>query len=235
MPSLSELQCDFAAALAGRGGPPGLAVYRANVHGNWAGALAGAYPIVRKIVGERFFHALSAEYARAHPSASGDLNEYGAALAQFVEAFPETRDLPYLADAARMEWLAHCAYYAADPVPFDPNRLSQDDAEAWRLRLAPGCALLASPWPLGRLWTVHQDDFEGEVNVDLDAGPDRILVHRPTWRVQVRSLADGDYRFLAAAGGGASLGDALEAAAADPSFDARLALGHWVEAGVIVL
>lgn len=235
MPSLAELQYDFAAALAGRGGPPGLAIYRANTRQNWAGALAGAYPIVRKIVGERFFDALCAEYARQRPSVSGDLNEYGAALAQFVDAFAGTRDLPYLPDVARMEWLAHRAYYAADPIRFDPSRLSQDDAENWRLRLAPACALLASPWPLGRLWTVHQDDFDGDVDVDLEAGPDRVLVHRPAWRVRVCSLADGDYRFLAAAGTGATLGDALEAAAADRSFDARPALAHWVEAGAIML
>src|SRR5687767_8407646 len=186
---LPEWQSQFAAALLGRTGAAGLAVYRGNAFGNWAQALAGAYPIVRKIVGEEFFEGLARAYARAHPSASGDLNEYGAALAEFVAVFPHTQDLPYLPDVARMEWLAHRAYYAADAKPFDVTGISHSNPQALRPRLAPASALLASDWPLARIWVVHQDDYAGEVAVDLRSGPNRILVHRPRWRVQVRALA----------------------------------------------
>lgn len=232
MPSLFEAQARFAGALLGSAGPPGLAVYRGNAFGNWAQALESAYPIVRKIVGEEFFAALAREYAREHPSASGDLNEYGAQLGEFVAAFPHTQDLPYLPDVARMEWLAHRAYYAADAEPFSLEAVS----ESSRLALTPPCALLASEWPLARIWTVHQGDYEGEIAVDLTAGPDRVLVHRPRWRAQVRALAPGDYRFLDRAWQGTALGEALEAAVAeDPGFDPSLALAGWVDAGVITL
>lgn len=236
MPVLPEMQSRFAAAVLGRAGPAGLAVYRSNVYGNWSQALAGAYPIVRKIVGTEFFAGLAREYARAHPSTSGDLNEYGELLPEFVAAFPHTQDLPYLPDVARMEWLAHRAYYAADPPPFDLMKISNSDPEALRPRLAPACALLASEWPLARIWTVHQDDYEGGSAVDLNAGPDRILVHRPRWRAQVRSLAPGDYRFLDMARQGKMLGEALEAAVAEErGFDPALALARWVDAGAITL
>ena len=232
MPSVLEMQAQFAAALSAHAASPGLAAYRSNVFGNWTQALAGAYPIVRKIVGEKFFRGLSREYALAHPSASGDLNEYGAQLAAFVADFPHTQDLPYLADVARMEWLAHRAYYAKDPAPLRLDGVS----ESSRLALAPSCALLASAWPLARIWTVHQDDYEGEIDVDLRAGPQRILVYRPRWRAQVRALAPGDYGFLDFARQGRTLAQALEAAvAADPAFDASLALAGWVDAGAITL
>ena len=75
-----------------------LAVYRGNVVGACTKALAGAYPIVAKIVGESFFEGLAREYLRRFPSASGDLNEFGGSLAQFVAHFPHTQDLPYLPD-----------------------------------------------------------------------------------------------------------------------------------------
>jgi hypothetical protein len=232
MPSLFEAQAHFAGDLLGRAGPPGMAVYRGNVFGNWAQALESAYPIVRKIVGEEFFRGLAREYARLFPSASGDLNEYGAQLAEFVASFPHTQDLPYLPDVARMEWLAHRAYYAEDPAPFDLHRLT----ESSRFRLTPPCALLASEWPLGRIWTVHQDDYEGPVDVHLLSGPDRILVHRPGWRAQVHSLAPGDYRFLSMIQERKALDEALEAALAeDPGFDSSLALAGWVDAGVITV
>ncbi len=226
MPSLPELQADFAAALLDGVGPPRMAVYRANVFGNWGAALGGAYPVVRRIVGAQFFDAMARDYARAHPSQSGDLHEYGAQLAGFLEAYAHTQDLPYLPDVARLEWLAHRACYAADTAPFDFSRPTE-------VRLAPACALLESEWPLTRIWAAHQEGGEPE-SVDLGAGPDRVLVHRPGWRVEVCSLRPGDYRFLQRLGSGAGLGPALEAAAAlDRSFVPRVAFAAWVQAGAI--
>ena len=101
MSELAALQRDFGAAIASldkaaeiapifRGSPRAalerLSVYRGNVVGACTKALAGAYPIVAKIVGESFFEGLAREYLRRFPSASGDLNEYGAKLAQIGRA-----------------------------------------------------------------------------------------------------------------------------------------------------
>jgi hypothetical protein len=227
MPSLLEQQREFAAALlAPAACSPRMAVYRANVHGNWSGALAGAYPVVRRIVGDEFFDAMAREYARAFPSVSGDLHEYGERLADFLAAHADAQDLPYLPDVARLEWLAHRAYYAADAAPFDLSRPT-------RARLAPACGLLESAWPLPRIWAAHQEGGD-PASVDLGAGPERVLVHRAHWRVDVCSLRAGDYRFLERLQAGADLGTALEAAvAADCAFVARVALAAWVQAGVI--
>ena len=241
MPSLLEAQRSFARALleGGEGLAAGLSVYRNNVLGNLSGALASAYPIVRKIVGAEIFNIMAREYARAHPSASGNLNEYGVRLPGFVAAYAHTQDLPYLPDVARMEWLAHLAHFAADPMPFDPARLAGLPSArhaALRLSLAPAAALLRSDWPLARLWEVHQDGYAGEFSVDLHAGPERVLVHRPRWRAEVRPIGLGDYRFLAGAGRAEALGDALAAAVArDASFDCASALARWVQAGTVTL
>jgi hypothetical protein len=226
MRSLLELQREFGDELLGGGGTPGMAIYRGNAFGNWHGALAGAYPVVRRIVGETFFGALARDYALACPSASGDLNEYGHALALFLELYPGTRDLPYLPDVARLEWLAHRAYFAADAARFDVSRPAE-------VRLAPSCGLMASDWPVASIWEAHQEGGRPEL-VDLDAGPERALVHRPDWRVEVTALRAGDFRFLEFLRAGETLGAALEAAVSDDAgFVPRLALATWVHAGVL--
>lgn len=227
MPSLLEQQRAFAAALLDpAAADEGLRVYRANVFGNWSTALGGAYPIARAIVGAEFFEVLARAYAQASPSTSGDLHEYGAQLAAFLDGYLQTQDLPYLPDVARLEWCVHLAYYAVDAPPFDLSRPTQ-------VRLAPACALLESAWPLRRIWEAHQEGGD-PARVDLGAGPDRVLVHRSRWRVEVCSLRAGDYCFLERLRAGAELGPALEAAtAADAAFVARVALAAWVQAGVI--
>lgn len=224
MPSLREQQEAFGAALLEGGGSARMAVYRGNVFGNWRGTLAGAYPVTRVIVGDPFFGALARAYGRARPSRSGDLNEFGEGLAAFLETFPDTQDLPYLPDVARLEWLVHRAYYAADARAFEPER-------ALEARLAPACGLLESAWPLAAIWQAHQPGGD-PASVDLAAGPERVLVLRPAWRVEVRALTRGDFHFLAGLGGG--LGAALEAAvAADAQFHPATALARWVREGVL--
>lgn len=226
MPSLLDLQRVFGDALLGAGGAPSMAVYRGNVFGNWHGALAGAYPVVRRIVGEAFFEAMARDFARAHSSHSGDLNQYGAPLARFFETYPETLDLPYLPDVARLEWLVHRAWFAADAAPFDLSRPTE-------VRLAPASALMESDWPVASIWEAHQEGGRPE-RVNLGSGPERALVHRSHWRVEVTSLRAGDFRFLSQLQAGAALGAALETALGeDPGFVPRVALATWVQAGVL--
>ena len=226
MSSLLDVQQELAEAILGRNAdaPWGVRVYRNNVFGNLAGALANAYPIVRKIVGEDFFKAMAHEYTRQHPSWSGDLNEHGARLPGFLASFPYTQDLPYLPDVAHMEWVAHIAHFAADAEP----------TGELPFKLAPGTTPMRSDWPLARLWEVHQDGYHGEISVDFVPGPHRILVYRPEWRVEVRPISLGEYRFIAGAGRGEPLGELLEAAVAlDPAFEPASSLARLGKLGAL--
>ena len=214
-----------------------LAIYRGNMAAAARKALGGAFPVVAKIVGAGFFEGLARDYLRRYPPVEGDLNVYGENFAEFVAAFPHTRDLPYLSDVARMEWLAHRAYYAADAEPPDPLRAASIPAENMtRMRLvpAPACGLLESRWPLARIWEIHQDDYEGEFSVDLEAGLAWILVHRPQFMVRVEPLSRGAHRFLDCSMHGTPVGNALESAlAAQPDFDLTSVLANWIATGVI--
>jgi hypothetical protein len=232
----TERELPFAGAPAAI--EPRLAVYRGNVAANARKALAGAYPIVEKLVGPEFFDGLAREYARHSPSREGDLNEFGHAFAAFLEDFPHVRDLPYLPDVARLEWAIHRAHYSADAAPLDPRRLAEvapGSQASLRLRLHPACALLTSPWPLERIWDVHRDDYTGDPAVAFESRTFRCLVHRPAWRVMVGGLDEAAHAFLESVVAGRTfeecVGGALEA---DASFDLAPALAAWIDARVIV-
>lgn len=216
----------------------GLGIYRGNVKAHAAKAIAAAYPVIGKLVGGEFFLGLASEYQSRFPSASGDLNEYGEAFAAFLADFPPAREIPYLADVARLEWRVHRAHHAADPGPFDPARLACVPAEQQlhlRPRLHPACHVLPSAYPIARIWEVHQDIFNGEFEVEFAGNPANALVFRPRFRVEVAQIDDAQAAFLQAALDGQTLGVALAAAQfRDAAFDLGRSLGEWVQSSVIV-
>ncbi len=215
-----------------------LGIYRGNVQANAHKALRAAYPIVARIVGDEFFAGLSNAFAAAVPSASGDLNEYGAEFAAFIASFEPASALAYLPDVAGMEWLVHRAHYAADAPPLDLSRLADVAPERYgdlRFRIAPGVALRESRWPIARIWEVHQPGFGDEFSVDLDAGPERALVLRPRFRVQVRALSPGAFAFLRACDAGDALADAVaRAQATEPAWRPDAELPRLVADRVLV-
>lgn len=238
MADLGKLQGGFAQALADPHAVPAaaqlltgdaaiaedrLAIYRGNALANARKALSGAYPVINRLVGDEFFEGLAREYQRRFHSRSGDLNEYGDAFAGFLEDFPHVRELPYLPDVARLEWAVHRAHYAADVQAFDVARLAavaparQADL---RFRFNPAVSVLASRYPVDRIWDVNQPGFDGEASVDIDAGPRQMMVVRPRFRVQVRRLSFGGYGWIDAAARGRPLAQALETALEiDAGFD----------------
>ena len=253
MPDLATLQTIFAAALDDQAreahalalicaepeeARQRLAVYRWNIATNAVGALAAIYPIIHKLVGAEFFSGLAHRYRSAHPSTSGDLNEFGERLADFLRGFAPAHALPYLPDVARLEWLAHKAHYARDHAPLDFGALTALTEESYALlevKLHPSVAVLGSAYPLFRIWEVHQDDYGGELAVDLDGGGEQVVVYRPRFRATVARLAAGEASFLAAVICGALLGPALaEALNQDPAFDFAASLQRWAVDNIVV-
>jgi hypothetical protein len=252
VPTLIELQSEFATAITRRDAPDApphiflgeaahvaslIGIYRGNAHASWSKALEGAYPVIRQLVGEEFFGGLVREYGRAEPSASGDLNVFGDLFAEFLARFAHTQNLPYLPDVARLEWAVHRAFYAADAPKLDLALLAalrEDHLGALCLRLAPACAVVRSGFPVADIWRVHQPDFQGEVTVDLDAGAQTAFVHRPGYRVEVSALDGAAGAFLALCEKGRPLAAALDAALAIAAdFDLQELLLRWIQAGAI--
>ena len=89
-------------------------VYRNNVTVSLINALAAVYPAIQRITGVGFFRAMARFHFRATPPTSPLLFEYGRDFPAFIETYEYAREMPWLADTARIEraWLD--AYHAAD-------------------------------------------------------------------------------------------------------------------------
>ncbi len=217
-------------------------IYRNNYRGNLHDALAGAYPVIEQLVGERFFRLLTRRFIEQQHSKSGNLHRYGAELADFIAGFAPAQGLPYLPDVARLEWACHCAYFAADTPALDINRLAHIAPEHYPdliLTTHAACHLLRSPYPIAAIWHVHQSVVTGQpgatsdFHIDLDSGPCSALVSRVENGVRVNELTEAEAGWLLDIQAGNSLGAATSATLDHyPDFDLRATLLNLVAQGI---
>jgi hypothetical protein len=251
MPDLLGFQVDFGAALRDRARTPALArrlagepdvvegrmaIYRANMVAAAYKALSAAYPVIRQVVGDEFFHGLAREYQRGTPSTSGDLTAFGARFDDFLAAFEHARPMPYLPELARLEWAAHVAYGAADAPDWDAAALAAippERQDAIRFQWSPGLAVVRSTFPIVRIWTIHQPGFDGVFEVDWSRG-ETALVARDGFAVTVAECPPADAAFIEASLRGATLGDAADdTLERHPDFDLGALLARALAARLV--
>lgn len=215
----------------------GIEVYRNNYRGNLHDALAGAYPVIRQLVGEEFFRLLAKCFIERHSSRSGNLHRYGSEMAEFLVHFENTQHLAYLPDMARLEWAYHQAYFADDAPPFDLTRLAGVAPESYAAliwRLHPSCALLTSAFSIMAIWQAHQDGTSAGFNIDLNSGGASLLVYRNGLSAEIVSIAPDSHHWLAQLHQGKTMGAATETTlSAHADFDLAGTLRHWLAQGVL--
>jgi hypothetical protein len=253
MPSLRELQSAFVSAVSVNDGAPEarslldaltptsercFEVYRNNSCSNFTEALRAVYPVIERLVGPEFFGHAARRYARDTPSTSGDLHLFGGRFPEFLAEHPACRDLAYLPDTARLEWLMHEVFHAADHAPFDLARLAAvppDCHGALHFCLHPACRLLESPYPVHRIWQVNQGNAGEVATVDLAEGGVHLLVARPGAGVELELVSAADFAALDALARGETLGSAFEIAQRrDAGFDPGRFLRQRVLAHTLV-
>jgi hypothetical protein len=227
MDSLSELQVAFVKRIFseadtgfgaqvrahGLSGDRRLRVYRNNMLVSLTAALQAVYPVTQRLVGNGFFDFAATRYIQAHPSRSGDIHDFGAAFAEFLSEFEPAAGLPYLPDVARLEWAYHDVFHAAGHAPIDIEALRQvpetryDDV---RFVVHPAARLLASDYPILRIWQVNQKDYTGDESVDLAEGATKLLVIRRDLEIEMRPLGEGEFALLRAMADGVNFSTACE-------------------------
>jgi Putative DNA-binding domain len=207
-----------------------IAVYRNNVFASLTEVLRDTFPAIGRLVDERFFAYAAHEFIRQHPPTRPCLSEYGAQFPDFLAAFPPCRELSYLADVARFEWLLSRAAHAENAVPIDPSALASlapEDTPRLVLQLDPSLGFLASPWPIDRIWQANRSGAADGAAIDLGVGGVRLEIGRGPGGVTYRSLDAATFAFRQALDRGTTLEAAtVLALAIDDGFDVAAAFAN---------
>lgn len=180
--------------------PPAFAVYRNTVMKGCIDALQANYPSVARLVGEEWFRAAAAVYARANPPRVPMLTEYGAGFAGFLESFPPAAELPYLPAVARLDRFWTEAHSAPDEPALrrlNGRRLQLHAAARWGWFALPAYTI----------WSANREERGdgGEITWRAQGA----LITRPRDAVQWIELFADECRFLAACARGEELSDAV--------------------------
>ena len=250
MSGLHSLQCGLARAV--RGGEPAaevlsairgdgiaaaarLRIYRHHYEISLREALKAIYPVVCRLVDERFFAYAAHEYIAAAPPRRACLHEYGEGFPSFLAGFRPCRALAYLPDVARLEWAVNAALHAPAEAGLGPEAFGPvvpADYPRLVFRLAAGLHYLESAWPVDRIWLAHRQ--EEPPAVDLGAGGCRLELRQRGEEVVFTRLAAAELALRRALKEGASLAAASGAAlACDPGFDLADALRRLLAEGLV--
>ncbi|HVZ71171.1 MAG TPA: DNA-binding domain-containing protein [Polyangia bacterium] len=186
-PSLAELQRRFfelvtgresvAKELAARGLPEAhvsaiiagdaraSAVERLDVYANMyffriLEVLRSDYPKLVAVVGDEAFHNLATEYLAAHPSRHPSLRFVGSAMPAFVKTLPLTREKPWLAELAALEWARVDVFDREDTPLLTREALAAtapEDFAAIPLATVAAFELVPAAWAVEDPWRAIED------------------------------------------------------------------------------
>ncbi|HEV8268999.1 MAG TPA: putative DNA-binding domain-containing protein, partial [Thermoanaerobaculia bacterium] len=193
--------------------------------------LEAEYPAVRFVLGAEAFGSLASRHLATFPPSTFDLAHVGRHLPAYIAADPLAEDLPFLPDLATLERAVSEAFVAADSEPVRLERVLALGARAAgevSVRLSPGTALVRSIWPIHQVWKARLWNPE-DVGVELEAGKEALLVHRPGERVLVTKVDEETARLVDTFRDGRSIADALDGLI-DPARPARAEIARLVAA-----
>ncbi|VXC62431.1 conserved hypothetical protein [Pseudomonas sp. 9Ag] len=217
-PSAANPPTDWLARLAAQ---PGFAVYRNTVLKGCVDALRANFPTVERLVGAEWMSAAARVFAQQCPPTQPQLVRYGERFADFLERFEPARDLPYIAEVARLDQLWLLAFAAPEHPRLGLHTLSSmAPAQLAELRLRPSAAAHWhwSGMPAFTLWRCNREG--AELPDPLVWQGEGTLLCRRDNRVVWQPLSLGGCAFLDACADGHTLASASDLALeAQPALD----------------
>lgn len=249
--AFTTFQSAFASALLHPGSPaaqavealttqPAFAVYRNTVMKGCIDALEANFPSVARLVGQDWFRAAAAVYVVAHPPSDGRMLRYGDGFADFLYQFEPARELPYLADVARLDRCWTEAHMAADASAVDSQFLATLPPE-----VLGDTVLMPHPaarwhWfptqPVYSMWHHNRETSLQHGSMDgINWHGEGALLTRPHDAVLWCAASQADCAFLDACAEGQPLGHAAAAALdTDPALDLADLLARLLRAGALI-
>lgn len=172
MPSLSEIQRRFVSSAYGTidrafvsgvtgggrlGAREAIDVYRKGYPARMTEALGETFEACWRVLGDEDFLKACETYARATPSRSHNLSDYGRSFPLFLKK-SFGRQAPFIHDLAVLEWEFKNLFHAAPHTPLSAKMLSQSVKDNSVLKFGSAVRLLPSKHAVHDIWKRDRRD-----------------------------------------------------------------------------
>lgn len=198
-------------------------VYRNNVAVSLSDALETAFPVIRMLVGDKFFRAMAGVYLRKHPPTSPLMMFYGDMMPKFLRRFEPAKSLPYLPDMATLELAMRHAYHAGDTDPIDAGTLgalAPEKLMGARLILTPTTTVIVSQYPIFSIYRANT--VSGAPKAAMQ--PECLVITRPAFDPIQHLISPASAACITALDKGDPLGVAMSTAGNDLDLGTTLGL-----------
>ncbi len=217
------------------GGPAGkrFDVYRNNVVVSLLDAMETAFPAVQKLVGAKFFRAISGIFVRKHPPTSPLLMFYGDSFPEFLTSFEPVAKLGYLPDVARLELARRASYHAADSAAVLAQAfadIAPDTLMNARFKVSSAMQIFASRYPVASIWEFNMNDGAAKP----EPVGETVLITRPQLDLDMVVISDSNAAFLKHIQSGQTLSVAYDTLTGrDSEFDLSAAISLMMNREII--
>ncbi|WP_042337402.1 HvfC/BufC N-terminal domain-containing protein [Paraburkholderia ferrariae] len=231
-PTLAAFQDAFVRALHGAAAndprvaafaaQPGFAVYRNTVFKGCVDALRANFPTVERLVGVDWFRSAALIYAQDEPPEDARLLLYGTSFPAFLAGFEPARELPWLADVARLDRFWTEAHVAADDTVLGAAGMASLSPEDFMRTVLRPHASARWAWfdqhPVYTIWSANREAVA--LPEALAWHGEGALLSRAGGAVTWRALGKGGYALLDACAAGRAMEEATACALeAEPDLD----------------
>ncbi len=186
-----------------------VAIYSESYRMRLIECLQSDFAALEYVLGAERFHKLCNGYISAHPSTHFSLNQFGVALADYIES-TKVKNKSFYAELARLERAMQDVFDETAAKPLAANELQSVPPERWselRLVTSPALRLLEFRFPINRFFQAFRDGAKPSIPKPEASW---CVVYRKEYAIWRANLSREQHALFAALMKGYSLGRALE-------------------------
>ncbi len=163
------------------------------------------------VLGDENYFSLAGQFVENIPSRSFDLSDYGLEFPEFLRSTSENKEIPFLSELARFEWLFKEMFHSTDMDRHDEKILSRLSAQPDApLLIKPSVKLWSSKYSIYEIWKLRSTTDVSQVHEIEWNKSQHLVLQKVDSNVLVTNLGEMEFNLLSFFQKPASIEEAVE-------------------------
>jgi hypothetical protein len=188
-------------------------IYRNNVISSLKSVLSNKYPVVKNILGLKFFSQIAVYFINKYPPKTSSLIYWAEDFPSFTNDFKPLEEYPYIYDIAQLELLSYQTYYAREDeilLAADLQSIDPSNFDNLSLVLRDTTQVLSLDYEIYNLWQEYLKKEKTTTAIKCNKKTNYLLINRLNYEVKVEPIQELEYFFIKSQNEGKNIGNFIE-------------------------